>query len=151
MLGDLDSEELSALLKASPEAGAGFRDVPLARFPLARPAGADDWSPRASSLAALDELKAHLYVRLERHAGGQFGLDRFDVKISYQTGGKTVWLGRTLLRRNQPHLVALGSIGPTWARSSRRSTPSSPTSAWARSRLASIPPTASIRARAWSG
>jgi prepilin-type N-terminal cleavage/methylation domain-containing protein len=94
-LDDMDPDELSGLARVT--AGGGFVALDVGRFA----------SISADELAGLD-LTASL--RLSRHVGGRFGLDRMDLKVQFKESKRTLSIHRTVVRRNEPQLAALARV-----------------------------------------
>jgi hypothetical protein len=49
-------------------------------------------------------------VRILRHVGGRFGLDRVDLRVGFKDGRKLHAFSRTVVRRNGPQLAALARV-----------------------------------------
>lgn len=94
-LDDMDPDELSGLARVS--AGGGFVALDVGRF----------GAIAASELSGLD-LTAEL--RLSRHVGGRFGLDRLDLRVGFKEGKRTHAIHRTVVRRNEAQLAALARV-----------------------------------------
>lgn len=94
-LCDMDPDELAGLARVT--VGGGFVALDVGRFAQAG----------AAELAGL-ELTAKL--RLDRHTGGRFGLDRLDLEVAYRDGKRAHAIRRTVVRRNEPQLAALARV-----------------------------------------
>lgn len=94
-LDDMDPDELAGLARVT--AGGGFVALSVERF----------GQIGAAELEGL-ELTAHL--RLERHTGGRFGLDRLDLEVRYKDGRRAHAIRRTVVKRNEPQLAALARV-----------------------------------------
>lgn len=81
------------VLAEAGEAGNGYREVDLAKL------GLDARS-----------LDARFFVRFEEHVLGQFGLARLDCAVGFDDQGKTRWLGRSALKRDEAALDALAEL-----------------------------------------
>lgn len=77
---------------------------------------ADDFTPFDPSkvpgvnVRELEGLAVQAAVRIQRHAGGRFGLDRLDLALTFDDGRRPQRLQRTVLRRNEPQLSALARV-----------------------------------------
>lgn len=89
----LPRARLVKVLAASAEAGNGYREVQLESLGLAS-----------------KTLDARFFVRFEEHVLGQFGLARLDCAVGFADQGKTRWLGRSALKRDEAALDALAEL-----------------------------------------
>lgn len=95
VLEDLEPEELEALAKS--EAAGAF-----ASFDPSKVSGVNR--------AELEGLECKAGVRILRHAGGRFGLDRLDLELTFVDGRREQRVSRSVIRRNEPQLAALARV-----------------------------------------
>lgn len=93
VLEGLAPEELAALAKD----GDAFASFDPSKVP-------------GVNVRELDGLKIEAGVRILRHAGGRFGVDRLDLELRFDDGRRTQRLQRSVIRRNEPQLAALARV-----------------------------------------
>lgn len=95
VLESLAPEDLAALAKS--DAADAF-----ASFDPSKVAGVN--------VKELEGLKLQAGVRIQRHAGGRFGVDRLDLELRFDDGRRVQRLQRSVIRRNEPQLAALARV-----------------------------------------
>jgi len=101
---------LVKVLESAPEAGNGYRELTVDHLGLASHPSSASTTGAFTGPALVKELDARFFVRLDENVLGQFGLHRLDCAVGFAESGKTRWIGRSALKRDEAALDALAEL-----------------------------------------